>query len=235
MYNNTTHRTVGVLLVSSNIQMADISSADILTICSEDYLSLLSPKAAVLAPLVSPIDVVYITEDGTSPLAITGGAKIVITHSIEKAPKLDILVVPGPPPDYRATEIVKTFIKSTNDSGGHILSVCSGILAVAASGVLDGKVGTGPYPMIGMLRELFPKVKWSNERRYERNAAEGTAGQVWSSGSVLDGIDEVAAFIREHWAPEIAEPLLYGVSVPERPAEYSKMEREWGDKFAALM
>ncbi|KZV71536.1 class I glutamine amidotransferase-like protein [Peniophora sp. CONT] len=235
MYNNTTHLTVGVLLVTTNIQMVDIASADILTICSEAYLALLPPKAAALAALVSPIDIVYITEDGVSPLAITGGAKIVITHSIENAPKLDILVVPGPSPDYRATEIVKTFIKSTNDAGGHILSVCSGALAVAASGVLDGKVGTGPYPMIGMLRELFPKVKWSDARRYERNAAEGTAGQVWSSGGVSNGIDEAAAFVREHWAPEVAELFLYEASVPERPAEYSQMEKEWGDKFAALM
>ena len=86
-----------------------------------------------------------------------------------------------------------------------------------------------------MLRELFPKVKWNNTRRWERNEAEGTKGQVWSSGSVLDGVDEAAAFVREHWAPEIAEPLLWGSSVPDRPAEYSDAEKEWGEKFASML
>ena len=80
VYNSTTPLTVGVLLVASNIQFADISSVDILTMCSTAYTALLpATAAAALAPLVSPIEVLYITEDGASPLAITGGAKIIIT------------------------------------------------------------------------------------------------------------------------------------------------------------
>ncbi|VDB94202.1 unnamed protein product [Peniophora sp. CBMAI 1063] len=234
MYNSTTPLTVGVLILRSHTQFSDISSVDILAMASTDYLSILGPNAAPMAPLVSPMDIVYITEDGASPLAITGGAKIVITHSIQNAPKLDILVVPGPPLDYVPTEAIKTLIKSTNAAGGHILSVCSGIIAVAPSGVLDGKVGTAPLAMIPTLRKLYPKVQWNDTRRYEKNEAEGTNGEVWSSGSILDGIDEVAAFVRAHWAPEIAEPMLYGASVPERSAEYSKTEKEWGAKLAAL-
>lgn len=113
--------------------------------------------------------------------------------------------------------------------------MCSGILAVAASGILDGKVGTGPIGLVPTLRKLFPEVKWNDTRRWERNAAEGAAGQVWSSGSVLDGIDEAAAFVREHFAADIAEPMIYMASVPERPVEYSKAEKEWGDKSAALL
>ncbi|KZV61097.1 class I glutamine amidotransferase-like protein [Peniophora sp. CONT] len=236
MYNNTTHLTVGVLLVDTSIQMSDIATVDILTMVSTNYMSILPPNLAPpAAALATPMDVVYITESGASPLTITGGAKIVITHSIQTAPKLDILVVPGPPPAYRANEATKSFIKGTYESGAHVLSVCTGILAVAASGILDDKIGTGPIGMIPMLREFFPKVKWNDARRYERNAAEGTAGQVWSSGSILDGVDEVAAFVREHFAAEIAECTMYMASVPERSAEYSKMEKEWGDRMAALV
>ncbi|KZV61096.1 class I glutamine amidotransferase-like protein [Peniophora sp. CONT] len=235
MYSNTTHLTIGVLLVDNGIQLADISSADILGQLSTDYLAILPPAAAALQALATPMDFVYITEDGASPLTLTIGAQIVVTHSIQSAPKLDILVVPGPAPDYRANEAIRSFIKSANESGAHVLSVCTGILAVAASGVLDSKLGTGPLGMIPMLRELFPNVKWNDTRRYERNAVEGTAGQVWSSGSVLDGVDEVAAFVREHFAAEIAEPMIYLASVPERSVEYSKMEKEWGDKSVALL
>ena len=86
-----------------------------------------------------------------------------------------------------------------------------------------------------MMRKLYPKVKWNDTRRYERNEAEGAAGQVWSSGSILDGADLAAAFVREHFVAEIAEPMMYLASIPERPIEYSKTEKEWGDKSVPLL
>ena len=86
-----------------------------------------------------------------------------------------------------------------------------------------------------MMRKLYPKVKWNDTRRYERNAAEGKKGQVWSSGIILNGCDQAAAFVREHWVAELAEPMMYAAAVPERPIEYSKTEKEWGDKEAVML
>ena len=95
--------------------------------------------------------------------------------SLENAPKLDILVVPGPPPTYQASDAVKEFIKSVHASGADVLSICSGILPVAASGILDGKVGTGPLGIIPMLRQFFPAVKWEGTRRWEKTGGESGA------------------------------------------------------------
>ena len=113
--------------------------------------------------------------------------------------------------------------------------MCSGILSVAASGILDGKVATGPLSMVPMLRELFPKVLFRDTHRWEKSEAHGGCGEVWSSGSIIDGVDEAAAFVRAHWPAEIAEPMIYAASVPERPVEYSDMEKEWGRKMASVM
>ncbi|VDC00931.1 unnamed protein product [Peniophora sp. CBMAI 1063] len=231
MYGHDTPITIGVLLVTSGVQMADIAPVDILCTVSTKYMAI----PAALKAFATPMSVVYISENGASPLSISGDAGIVVTHSIQNAPKLDILVVPGPPPHYRATEAVKSFVKSTNDAGGHILSVCTGILAVAPSGVLDGKAGMGPVGLLPLMRELCPKVRWGGARRWERNAAYDTKGQVWSCGSIIDGIDEIGAFVRDHWPAEIAEPMMYLSSVPERPAEYSEMEKKWGDKWATFL
>ncbi|VDC00908.1 unnamed protein product [Peniophora sp. CBMAI 1063] len=236
-YSNITSLTIGVLLVNNGIQMTDVASVDVLTMVGKDYMTLLpnNPGANAIASLASPMSVVYITENGTTPIALTGGAEIDANYTIEDAPKLDILVVPGPALDYVPDEKVRSFIKSTNDDGGHILSVCTGILAVAPSGVLDGKNGTALLGIVPEMRELWPKVEWKDTRRWERNAAEGTKGQVWSSGSIANGIDQAAAFVREHWPAEIAEPMMYLASVPERPAEYSEEEKEWGDKWTAIL
>ena len=78
MYNHTTHLTVGVLLLATNVQLADIASVDVLTMVGTDFIDTL-PSAPALKALATPIKVVFISEDGSSPLAVTGGAKIVVT------------------------------------------------------------------------------------------------------------------------------------------------------------
>ena len=142
------------------------------------------------------------------------------------APKLDILVVPGPPPSYQATEAVKTFIKATHASGAHVLSICSGIVPVAASGILDGKVATAPLGMIPIVRQFFPAVKWEDTRRWEKATGENGAGEVWTSGGVLNGVDLVVAFLREKFVKTAAEAMISIASVSERAREYSEAEKK---------
>lgn len=144
------------------------------------------------------------------------------------APKLDILVVPGPPPNYQTTDAVKAFISSTHTSGGTILSICSGILPVAASGVLDGKIGTGPLGFIPLLRASFPAVKWEDARRWEKAAGEGGTGEVWTSGAVLNGLDLIVAFLREKFVKPAAEAMIMLSGVGERAREYSEAEKGMG-------
>lgn len=144
------------------------------------------------------------------------------------APKLDILVVPGPPPSYQATEAVKTFIKATHASGAHVLSICSGIVPVAASGILDGKVATAPLGMIPIVRQFFPAVKWEDTRRWEKATGENGAGEVWTSGGVLNGVDLVVAFLREKFVNMAAEAMITIAGVSERAREYSEIEKGMG-------
>ncbi|KAL8720473.1 MAG: hypothetical protein Q9225_002661 [Loekoesia sp. 1 TL-2023] len=208
---------VGVFLVESGTQFLDVVPIDMLGMLHPGYVRVVAGSVGQpsLAGKGLDIEHYFINETGESLNQMTGGFKIEITHSITTCPPLDILLIGGPPPDYRPSPATQQFLQKQYQHVQAFLTVCTGCIPALFSGILDGKTATAPRGMIPMLKKEAPHVKWV-EKRWARD------GKVWTSGAIANGQEMMVAFMREEFPElrEATEMVLKFSDVAVRGAEY---------------
>jgi transcriptional regulator GlxA family with amidase domain len=126
----------------------------------------------------------------TDPFHAGIGVTLTPTCTFDAAPKLDILFIPGPLPDYVAPPNVAAYIRRAAVETPIVMSVCSGSLVLAQLGILDGKPASTNAEMTDFARKAYPKVQWQDGVRWTVD------GKLWTSGGVIEGISMMANFIR---------------------------------------
>lgn len=114
---------------------------------------------------------------------------IYATHTYETAPALDVLLVPGGSGTRVLGKVnggdtsAETFINSRLDQLDYLLSVCTGSIILARSGVLDGKGATTNKRAWREVTEEVgtDKVKWVATARWVVD------GKIWTSSGVAAG------------------------------------------------
>ncbi|KAF8160019.1 ThiJ/PfpI [Crassisporium funariophilum] len=166
----------------------------------------------------------YISFD-LSPIQTTSGPKQLPSCTYADCPPLDYLVVPGPDPFAPLPEGCSAFLQKrfADPNLKGLLTVCSGSIAIASTGILDGlnvcsnKVALKTCAEAGVLSK---KVKWVGDRRWIVD------GKVWSAAGVTSGIDLAAEFARVHFDSEIVE-ITKDVSEcspkPAQPDSFAKI------------
>lgn len=106
-------------------------------------------------------------------------------YTFEDAPHVDILLVPGGL-GIRAMEdagdtSVQKFIRSRYPSLQYLLSVCNGAIALAKTGLLDGKKATSNKALWNWALEVGPNVHWQPSARWTED------GNIWTSSGVSAG------------------------------------------------
>ncbi|PSN72221.1 ThiJ/PfpI family protein [Corynespora cassiicola Philippines] len=210
---------IGVLIVPP-IQLLDIAPVDLFSMTTKSYLRVDNlPDSIVDAAFPdSSVKISYISLSGPGTLAqSTPGLGLGITHGLddpEVAPgKLDILMIPGPPPGLKPAEEVLEFVRKQVSAGVDLITVCTGGFVAGYAGVLDGKVATGTRGVMDLLEKEFPKVKWV-DKRYVRD------GRVWTSGGITNGMDLVAVYMREKWPGVVSDVVIKLADVNVRPDNY---------------
>ncbi|KAI5118117.1 hypothetical protein M0805_003471 [Coniferiporia weirii] len=210
---------VGVLLMGTAVQMVDASAVDLFGMCTPGYLKALSGSLHVSEDALAKaqnFEIIYISESGAGThFPMTAGAKLLITHSLEDAGKLDYLIVPGQETEYQPTHAELDFIRTKFNEVRALFPICTGVFPVLRSGVLKGKRATGPRMFIPRLKQLAPDVQWT-EKRWEVDVEE----KVWSSGVMTNGLDSIAAYIRKTFPPGVAEIVCTTADVGERAQLY---------------
>jgi transcriptional regulator GlxA family with amidase domain len=120
-------------------------------------------------------------------------------YSFETCPPLDYLRVPGGQGTRRevTNRVLIDFVKAQAKGCQAILSVCTGVFILHASGLLSGLRATTHRGSLDRLRALGDvKVV---EERYVQD------GKIWSSAGISAGIDLSLAFIAATSGPESAE------------------------------
>ncbi|EKG09059.1 ThiJ/PfpI, partial [Macrophomina phaseolina MS6] len=147
-------------------------------------------------------------------------------HSLSNAPPLDILIIPGSAPIITARPAIDAFIQSAAAHGTTILCICTGIFPTAASGVLEGRAATGPLVMLSTLRAQHPEIQWNNTRRWEKSVGTAGSGDIWTSGSIANGVDLMCAFMRERFSEskELMDMMIKLATIPERESAYNEKE-----------
>jgi transcriptional regulator GlxA family with amidase domain len=173
---------IGVLIVPP-IQLLDIAPIDLFAMMTTEYFEACHLPQSLLDVSIptSDLNITYISALGPSSTAnTTASLGLTINVNLDdptvQPGKLDILMIPGPPPGMVIEESVLAFVRAHVTSGVDLLTVCSGVFVAAQAGVLDGKHATGTRGVADMLARDYPAVKWEDKRYWND-------GRIWTSGT----------------------------------------------------
>jgi transcriptional regulator GlxA family with amidase domain len=132
---------------------------------------------------------------------------------------LDIVLIGTHDPKYTLNEAELAFIRKPYQESAAFITVCGGSLSGLQAGIFEGKIVTGPRPLIEGLRQAAPGVNWV-EKRWVRD------GKLWTSGTLLNGLDLIRAFVTEYWGGKgtLAEATLALGSYPDRDVDYKDVD-----------
>jgi len=116
---------------------------------------------------------------GDSPLAMTGGLRVVPDYDIDSAPTADVIVVPA----QRATAAALEWLRTSSKGADMVMSVCTGAYQLARAGLLDGLNATTHHDFWDDFAREFPKVRLQRGTRFVDN------GRIATSAGLTSGID----------------------------------------------
>ncbi|BCS28124.1 DJ-1/PfpI family protein [Aspergillus puulaauensis] len=126
------------------------------------------------------------------------------THTLESAPELDVLIVPGGlgtrAPDSTLAPLLN-YIKTTYPRLQYLITICTGSTLVARTGILDGKRATTNKASWASVIGNGPNTTWVREARWVVD------GNVWSSSGISAGVDATLAFIAQFYGQRNASVI----------------------------
>jgi transcriptional regulator GlxA family with amidase domain len=129
------------------------------------------------------------------------GITICPHHSLQSAPPLDTVIIPGGRGLrlQRGTQArIAQWIKDHAPTIRRVASICTGIYALAPTGLLDGRRVTTHWRFAGEIANLYPKL------RVDPNALHIKDGAFYTSAGITAGIDLALALIEEDEGPQVA-------------------------------
>ena len=113
--------------------------------------------------------------------------------TLAACPCLDTLIIPGGRGlrEPRTNRTIATWIKRRASTTRRIASVCTGIYALAPTGLLDGAIVTTHWRFAEDLARKFPALK------VDANALFRSNGHIYTSAGITAGIDLSLALIEE--------------------------------------
>lgn len=172
------------------------------------------------------------------PFATESGLVFMPATTLEKAPKLDTLIVPGgsglrlPHVNRKVADWIIDRAKTTR----RVASVCTGIYGLAATGLLDGRNVTTHWRFAADVARRFPALKM------KPNALFVKEDQFYTSAGVTAGIDLALALIEEDFGSKVAliaarEMVVYlkRSGGQEQYSEPLRFQSSASDRFAELV
>lgn len=96
-------------------------------------------------------------------------------------------------------------LKKIAEDSVYVLSVCTGSVLLAKSGVLDGKVATSNKNAMDWAKHISASVKWMEKARWTID------GNIYTSSGVSAGIDMALGFISDKYGREEALQTAKGM------------------------
>ncbi|MEU9876088.1 GlxA family transcriptional regulator [Streptomyces phaeochromogenes] len=150
------------------------------------------------------VDAVDDSSDGPSHLDVA--ADIRPTHSLSDVEYADIVVVPGyENPSLPIPEGYLKAVRLAGERGARIVAVCTGVFALAASGMLDGKTATTHWQYTDQLRATYPEVDVAENRLFVED------GAILTSAGAGSGIDACLHVIQSDFGTTVADDVAKDV------------------------
>lgn len=137
---------------------------------------------------------------GAKSFSSVSGLRMTAACSLRSLRHMDTLIIPGGRGARLSSSGPKLAKWIRHRAGGirRIASVCTGIFAVAPTGLLDGRRVTTHWRFAAELASRFPAL------RLEANALYLRDGKFYTSAGVTAGIDLSLALIEEDFGPRVA-------------------------------
>lgn len=152
----------------------------------------------------------FLVAETKSPVAATGGMKVLPEHDLDSCPVLDILLIPGgwgfrhQMTNERLLEWVAARAREVET----LACVCTGALLLANAGLLDGKRATTHWRFLDSMQELFPKVS------VERRLHFVEEGALFSSAGISAGIDMSLRVVVRYYGEGVARATARHMEYP---------------------
>ena len=134
-------------------------------------------------------------------IAADGGLELLSQASVIVAPGWRGLDAPVPAPLIEA-------LRAAHAAGARLMSICSGVFVLAASGLLDGRRATTHWRYAQALRERHPAIAVEPDVLYVDE------GDLLTSAGSAAGIDLGLHLIRRDFGPEAANAVARRLVVP---------------------
>jgi AraC family transcriptional activator FtrA len=143
------------------------------------------------------------------PLAATGGFRILADGGLRDLRGADTIIVPGwrgiqtPVPEA----LVKA-LRAAHARGARLLSFCSGVFVLAATGLLDGRRATTHWRYARHLQQAYPAI------RIEPDVLYVDEGQLLTSAGSAAALDLSLHLVRRDHGPKIANQVARRLVIP---------------------
>src|ERR1700724_939895 len=143
------------------------------------------------------------------PIRAMGGIRIEARRGLRGLQQAGTIVIPGwrhadeAPP----RELVKA-LRAAHADGARLVSICSGVFVLAATGLLDGKRATTHWRYVDRLTSRFPNVRVESDRLYIDE------GSILTSAGSAAGIDLCLHIVRRDYGAGIANSVARRLVMP---------------------
>jgi transcriptional regulator GlxA family with amidase domain len=163
-------------------------------------------------------------------VATASGFDVQIESGLEAVEHADTVIVPGFFPRDAPSPAVLDALRSAAARGARVASVCVGAFALAAAGLLDGRMATTHWEFADELAARFPSVEVTPEVLYVDD------GQVLTSAGIAAGVDLCLYLVRSDYgaiaATEVSRRMVAAVHRPGGQAQF--MQRPIPDNGPGL-
>ncbi|MCK6769179.1 transcriptional regulator FtrA [Enterobacter roggenkampii] len=142
-------------------------------------------------------------------LRATGGIRIITDGDLSLLASADLIVVPGwrgvdsPVPDALCNAL-----RQASARGCQLLSICSGVFVLAASGLLNGRKATTHWRYIETLKARYPDIDVVEDVLYQDE------GEILTSAGSAAGIDLCLHVVRRDFGMETANSVARRLVIP---------------------
>jgi AraC family transcriptional activator FtrA len=132
-------------------------------------------------------------------LRATASVRITATRSLRAIDRADTVIIPGwrDPAEAPPARLLRALLRA-HERGARVVSICSGVFVLAATGLLDGKRVTTHWRYVEKLRRQYPRI------RVEPDALYVEEGNLLTSAGSAAGIDLCLQIVRLDHGAEIA-------------------------------
>ncbi|KEA51132.1 transcriptional regulator [Mangrovibacter sp. MFB070] len=143
------------------------------------------------------------------PLSATGGIRIMVDGGLELLAQADTIIIPG----WRGTDTpvppaLLNALRQAASRGCRLVSICSGVFVLAATGLLNGAQATTHWRYAAQLKARYPAIRVNEHVLYIDE------GQCLTSAGSAAGIDLCLHLVRKDYGPQAANLVAQRLVVP---------------------